>query len=145
MKRIMSKEKFLAVYERQQSGGLTIRDFCEHEAYLASCFHYWKKKNGLSRVYTNRADKVPNATFIPLSLFPDSNLPSATTTGVIIELPSRINIHLDSRGNSELRLGLVHKLCGHVLSELLVEYWTFKSTKRIMPRPLFTGNYGMNQ
>ena len=41
----MSKEEFLAVYERQQSSGLTILDFCENEAYSASCFHYWKKKS----------------------------------------------------------------------------------------------------
>ena len=38
MKRIMSKEEFLPVYERQQASGLTIRDFCENEAYLFSCF-----------------------------------------------------------------------------------------------------------
>ena len=37
MKRIMSKEEFLVVYERPQSCGLTIRDFCENEAFLASC------------------------------------------------------------------------------------------------------------
>ena len=32
MKRIMSKEESLSVYEKQQSSGLTIRDFCENEA-----------------------------------------------------------------------------------------------------------------
>ena len=42
MKRIMSKEEFLSVYERQQASGLTIKDFCENEAYSSSCFHYWK-------------------------------------------------------------------------------------------------------
>ena len=30
MKRIMSKEEFLSVYERQQASGLTIKDFCVH-------------------------------------------------------------------------------------------------------------------
>ena len=39
MKRIMSKEEFLSVYERQQASGLTIKDFCENEAYSSSCFH----------------------------------------------------------------------------------------------------------
>lgn len=48
MKRIMGKEEFLSVYERQQASGLTIKDFCESEAYSSSCFHYWKKKFGLS-------------------------------------------------------------------------------------------------
>ena len=31
MQRIMSKEEFLSVYERQQASGLTIKDFCENE------------------------------------------------------------------------------------------------------------------
>ena len=44
----MSKEEFLSVYERQQASGLTIKDFCENEAYSFSCFHYWKKKFGLT-------------------------------------------------------------------------------------------------
>ena len=57
MKRIMSKEEFLSVYERQQASGLTIKDFCENEAYSSSCFHYWKKKFGLSRTYTSHPDK----------------------------------------------------------------------------------------
>jgi len=64
MKQIMSKEEFLAVYERQQSSGLSIRDFCENEAYSVSCFNYGKKKFGLSRAYRNPPEKVPAATFI---------------------------------------------------------------------------------
>ena len=51
MKRSMSKEEFLALYQRQQSSGLTIKDFCDNESYPASCFHYWKKKYGLSHPY----------------------------------------------------------------------------------------------
>ena len=47
MKRIMNKEEFLSVYERQKVS-LTIKDFCENEVYSSSCFHYWKKKFGLS-------------------------------------------------------------------------------------------------
>lgn len=35
MKRIMSKEEFLVVYERKQFSGLTIKDFCDNEAYSA--------------------------------------------------------------------------------------------------------------
>ena len=52
MQRIMSKEEFLSVYERQQASGLTIKDFCENESYSSSCFHYWKKKFGLIAVLT---------------------------------------------------------------------------------------------
>lgn len=117
MKRIMSKEEFLSVYERQQASGLTIKDFCENEAYSSSCFHYWKKKFGLGRTYTNHPDKLPDDTFIPLDLCRRGNLPSGTGGDVTIELPSGIRIHLDSHGNPELTFGLIHKLCGHVLSE----------------------------
>lgn len=112
----MSKEDFLVVYERQQFSGLTIRDFCENEAYSASCLHYWKKKFGLNRAYANHP-KVPDDTFIPLNFSHSGKRPSATSTDVIIEFPSEINIRLDSRGNPELLLGLIHKLYGHVLSE----------------------------
>lgn len=56
MKRSMSKEEFLALYQRQQSSGLTIKDFCDNESYPASCFHYWKKKYGLSHPYTKHTD-----------------------------------------------------------------------------------------
>ena len=76
MKRIMSKEEFLSVYERQQASGLTIKDFCENEAYSSSCFHCWKKKFGLSRTYTSHPDKLPDDTFIPLDLRRRGNLPS---------------------------------------------------------------------
>jgi len=107
----------LAVYERQQSSGLTIRDFCENEAYSVSCFHYWKKKLGLSRAYRNPPEKVPAAPFIPLNFSHGGKHPSSTNSDVLIELPSGINIRFDSRANPELTLGLIHKLCDHVLSE----------------------------
>ena len=45
------------------------------------------------------------------------NLPSGAGGDVTIELPSGIRIHLDSHENPELTFGLIHKLCGHVLSE----------------------------
>ena len=66
MKRSMSKEEFLALYQRQQSSGLTIKDFCDNESYPASCFHYWKKKYGLSHPYTKQ--NTPNLQVIRLSL-----------------------------------------------------------------------------
>ena len=112
MKRIMSKEEFLSVYERQQASGLTIKDFCENEAYSSSCFHYWKKKFSLSHT-----DKLPDDTFIPLDLRRSGNLPSGAGGDVTIELPSGIRIPLDSHGNPELTFGLIHKLCSHILSE----------------------------
>lgn len=46
-----------------------------------------------------------------------SDHPSGPTADMTIEFPSGIKIHLDSRGNPELLLGLIHKLCDHVLPE----------------------------
>lgn len=115
MKRIMSKEEFPSVYERQQTNGLSIKDFCENEAYSSFCFHYWKKKFGLSRTYTSHPDNLPDNTFIPLDLCRRGNLPSNAGGDVTIELPSGIRIHLDSHGNPELTFGLIHKLCDYVL------------------------------
>ena len=67
MKRSMSKEEFLALYQRQQSSGLTIKDFCDNESYPASCFHYWKKKYGLSHPYTKHTEPTGDS-FIPLNI-----------------------------------------------------------------------------
>ncbi|WP_373135374.1 IS66 family insertion sequence element accessory protein TnpA [Phocaeicola plebeius] len=106
----MSKEEFLSVYERQQASGLTIKDFCENESYSSSCFHYWKKKSGLSRTHTSHPDKLPDDTFIPLDLCHRSNLPLGAGEDVTIELSSRSRIHLDNHWNPELTFGLTHKI-----------------------------------
>ena len=44
MRRMMSKEEFLVIPDRQQQGGLTIKDFCKNKTYSASYSHYWKSK-----------------------------------------------------------------------------------------------------
>lgn len=49
MRPIMSKADFLSILARQQQSELTIKDFCENEAYSVSCFHYWKSKYRLNR------------------------------------------------------------------------------------------------
>ncbi|WP_422850640.1 IS66 family insertion sequence element accessory protein TnpA [Bacteroides stercoris] len=73
MKRIMSKEKFLALYKRQQSSGLIIKDFCDNESYPVSCFHYWKKKYGLSHSYSKHAEPIGDS-FISFNIY-DALLP----------------------------------------------------------------------
>ena len=108
MKRSMSKEEFLALYQRQQSSGLTIKDFCDNESYPASCFHYWKKKYGLSHPYTKHTD-INHTPAIPTS--------SRGDRCVTIELPSGIKIHLNILSNPEIIYGLISKLCSHVLPE----------------------------
>ena len=42
----MNEQKFLALYQRQQESGLTIKEFCSNEAIAPATFHYWKKKLG---------------------------------------------------------------------------------------------------
>ena len=113
MKRIMSKEEFLSVYERQQASGLTIKDFCENETYSSSCFHYWKKKFGLSRTYTSHPDRVPDDTFIPLGLHRRGNLPSGTASSKRLEtesLGSAPNILLIKSVNIKICLVLIQIL-----------------------------------
>ena len=118
MKRSMSKEEFLALHERQQSSGLTIKDFCENESYSASCFHYWKKKYGLSHPYTKHTEPTDDS-LIPLNInhTPAMSASSCGDKHVTIELPSGIKIHLDILSNPEIIYGLISKLCSHVLPE----------------------------
>jgi len=37
-------KQFELVYDRFQSSGLSVKDFCENECILQSKFYYWKKK-----------------------------------------------------------------------------------------------------
>ena len=96
----MSKEEFLALYKRQQSSGLTIKDFCDNESYPASCFHYWKKKYGLSHPYTKHTEPTGDS-FIPLNINHTPAIPTSSCGDrrVTIELPSGIKIHLNILSN----------------------------------------------
>ena len=66
MKRSMSKEEFLALYQRQQSSGLNHKRISViMNRILLPCFHYWKKKYGLSHPYTKHTEPTGDL-FIPL-------------------------------------------------------------------------------
>ena len=110
MKRSMSKEEFLALYQRQQSSGLTIKDFCDNESYPASCFHYWKKKYGLSHPYTKHTEPTGDS-FIPLNINHTPAIPTSSCGDrhVTIELPSGIKIHLNILSNPEIIYGLIRR------------------------------------
>ena len=120
MKRSMSKEEFLALYQRQQSSGLTIKDFCDNESYPASCFHYWKKKYGLSHPYTKHTEPTGDS-FIPLNINHTPAIPTSSCGDrrVTIELPSGIKILNDTMryflcpGKTDMRKG-INSLCGLV-------------------------------
>lgn len=122
MRRIMSKDDFLAILSRQQQSGLTIKDFCENESYSVSCFHYWKSKYGLNRPYGSSGSS--STEFAPVRFRPASSpsskgLPGNPTDGAItIEFPNGVKIHF--RGNSEsgTAMQVITQLChSHVLPE----------------------------
>jgi putative transposase len=122
----VSKEEFLAILERQQKSGLSIKDFCENESYTVSSFHYWKSKFGLSRSYNNNTPKAPTDTLAPISI----NLPvkapvtapvssSRNSQGEIrIKLPGGIQVSFIGSAQSEIAMNLLNQICSrHVLPE----------------------------
>ena len=122
MRRIMSKEDFLAILSRQQQSGLSIKDFCENEAYPASCFHYWKSKYGLSRPYSSGSSSTGLA---PVSFRPTSSPCSKSLPGdgpsdvsITIEFPNGVKIHFRGASESGTALQVITQLCHrHVLPE----------------------------
>ena len=118
MKQIMNKGDCLELDEHQQSSGLTIKDFCDNESYPVFCFHYWKKKYGVSSPYSKHAEPTGDS-FTPLNINHTPTIPTSSCGDrhVTIELPSGIKIHLNNLSNSEIIYGLISKLCSHVLPE----------------------------
>jgi hypothetical protein len=41
---MLSETKFLALYQRQQESGLSVKEFCANEGVAYSTFYYWYKK-----------------------------------------------------------------------------------------------------
>ena len=122
----VSKEEFLAILERQQKSGLSIKDFCANESYTVSSFHYWKSKFGLSRSYNNNTSEAPTSTLAPISI----NLPvksPATVSGtsprssqgeIRIKLPGGIQVSFIGSAQAEIAINLLNQICSrHVLPE----------------------------
>ena len=122
----ISKEEFLAILERQQKSGLSIKDFCANESYTVSSFHYWKTKFGLTRPYNNHASEPPTSTLAPTSI----NLPvkpPATVSGtsprnsqgeIRIKLPGGIQVSFIGSAQAEIAINLLNQICSrHVLPE----------------------------
>ena len=49
-------QQFKLVYDRFQSSGLSVKDFCENECILQSKFYYWKNKS----IKNNRHKEQPS-------------------------------------------------------------------------------------
>ncbi|MBP8994800.1 MAG: hypothetical protein KBG30_13470 [Bacteroidales bacterium] len=81
----ISKEEFMVILERQQSSGLSIKDFCSNESYVVSSFHYRKSKFGLTRPYNNHAGETAVDKLTPISFNLPENKPvrKAATSGNI--------------------------------------------------------------
>jgi hypothetical protein len=62
-------KNFEKVYDRFQSSGLKIREFCQNECILESKFYYWKNK---LRKHNHRLEEQPG--FVPI-VFTGSNQP----------------------------------------------------------------------
>ena len=60
-------QQFELVYDRFQSSGLSVKDFCENECILQSKFYYWKNKS-----IKNNRDKEQPSNFVPI-VFSSSN------------------------------------------------------------------------
>ncbi len=75
----------MVILERQQSSGLSIKDFCSNESYVVSSFHYRKSKFGLTRPYNNHAGETAVDKLTPISFNLPENKPvrKAATSGNI--------------------------------------------------------------
>jgi hypothetical protein len=47
---MLTKDAFEKIYERYQSSGLSVRDFCSNEGLYEAKFYYWQKKISKPRV-----------------------------------------------------------------------------------------------
>ncbi|MFA7492956.1 MAG: IS66 family insertion sequence element accessory protein TnpB [Proteiniphilum sp.] len=119
----ISKEKFMVILERQQSSGLSIKDFCTNESYTVSSFHYWKSKFGLTRPYNNHVRETAVEKLAPISLNLSESkpalkaAPSANGKGEIrIKLPGGIQVSFIGSSQTEAAINLLAQICSvHVL------------------------------
>ena len=122
----VSKEEFLAILERQQKSGLSIKDFCANESYTVSSFHYWKTKFGLTRPYNNHAPDAPTDMLAPINLnlpikAPVSSpvlSPRSSQGEIRIKLPGGIQVSFIGSAQAEIAINLLNQICSrHVLPE----------------------------
>ncbi|GHS92963.1 transposase [Bacteroidia bacterium] len=111
----MTKEEFIVILERQQSSGLSIKDFCLNESYTASSFHYWKSKFGMSRPY--RTQFGSELGFAPINLTPggkSSFMETDKMNQIEVEFPNGITIRLNNFNDLQM--------AGAFLSQTLHHY-----------------------
>jgi putative transposase len=119
----ISKEEFMVILDRQQSSGLSIKDFCANESYTVSSFYYWKSKFGLTRPYNNHPREVSVDKLAPISFNLPDNKPALKTTlsgsskgEIRIKLPGGIQVNFIGPYQTEAAINLLIQICSaHVL------------------------------
>ena len=113
----------MVILERQQSSGLSIKDFCTNESYTVSSFHYWKSKFGLTRPYNNHAHETAMDKLAPISFKLSENKPALNTVPSVniigeikIKLPGGIQVSFIGSTQTEAAIKLLAQICSaHVL------------------------------
>ena len=119
----ISKEEFRVILERQQSSGLSIKDFCANESYTISSFHYWKSKFGLTRPYNNHSRVTAVEKLAPISFnlpekksAPETALSGSSKGEIRIKLPGGIQVSFIGTSQTEAAINLLAQICSsHVL------------------------------
>jgi putative transposase len=119
----ISKEEFILILERQQSSGLSIKDFCANESYTVSSFHYWKSKFGLTRPYNNHSRVTAVEKLAPISFnlpekksAPETALSGSSKGEIRIKLPGGIQVSFIGTSQTEAAINLLSQICSsHVL------------------------------
>ncbi len=122
MRRVMSKEEFPAIRDRQRESGLSIKDFCKNESYSAASFYYWQSKFGLSRsciASSSSSDQLAPIRFSTdraSGISPVAN-PSVASC-ISLELPNGVKVHFAGSSACDSALHFITQLLSsHVLPE----------------------------
>ena len=113
----------MVILERQQSSGLSIKDFCANESYTVSSFHYWKSKFGLTRPYNNHSRVTAVEKLAPISFnlpekksAPETALSGSSKGEIRIKLPGGIQVSFIGTSQTEAAINLLAQICSsHVL------------------------------
>jgi hypothetical protein len=97
---MLSETKFLAIYQRQQESGLSVREFCMNEGMSYSTFYYWYKKT---------KHKRGNQDFISLVVKPGQPVPSQSyvdtpPVGESMNTGDGLLLEVEYRNGTKLRI-----------------------------------------
>ncbi len=114
----ISKEEFMAILDRQQRSGLTIRDFCSNEAYSVSGFHYWKKKFGLAKPYrSQRNAEIAPSGIAPVSIKPVASESVSTVKAddpfsgeIVFKFPGGVEVSFTGQRQTEIALQVLNQI-----------------------------------